>query len=134
MERRGQFWSKPAEEEKCQVQEILGFTDGAVDVATWDCLSDPMVSVSSTLHAVSGLAGSRSRTPLAHDLLGRGSKLVHVTRDSFSKRGRRVARVIAMGDKSPQPPIMSYKVAAPAALTGLVSNASRVYTDRKDFF
>jgi hypothetical protein len=94
--RRGQFWSTPGCRERGCVLEILGFTDGEVDVATWDCLHNAAVGVGCMLQASSGLAGSRSQVPITHDLLGADSELVHVTGDKYSRKGRRVVKMRAM--------------------------------------
>ena len=127
--RRGQFWSTLDCREKGCVLEILGFTDGEVDVATWDCLHNGAMEVGCTLQASSGLAGSRSQVPITHDLVGTDSELVHVTCDKYSKKGRRVVKVRAMESRVPQLPVTKYDVEVPKALSDLVAHASGIYTD-----
>jgi hypothetical protein len=127
--RRGQFWSTPGCRERGCVLEILGFTDGEVDVATWDCLHNAAVGVGCMLQASSGLAGSRSQVPITHDLLGADSELVHVTGDKYSRKGRRVVKVRATEGRAPQLPVTKYDVEVPKALSDLVDRASGIYTD-----
>jgi hypothetical protein len=85
----------------CQVLEVLGFT-----VAVWNCLTNSMVAVGCILQAVTGLAGSRAR---------RKSSLVHVTGDSFSKKGTHVVRVRAMGGRTAAAVAAAVVAAAAAA-------------------
>ena len=76
------------------------------------------------------MAGSRSQEPNTHDLLGAHSELVHVTGDKYSRKGRHVVKVRAMEGRAPQQlPITKYDLAVPKALSDLVANASRIYTD-----
>ena len=87
---------------------MLGFT-----VAVWNCLTNSMVAVGCILQAVTGLAGSRAR---------RKSSLVHVTGDSFSKKGTHVVRVRAMGGRTAA--AVAVAVAAAAAATAAVAAAA----------
>ena len=117
------LWSFDA---NSSVARAPGFTDGEVDVATWDCPSNIAVEWDALL-ASSGLAGSRSQVPITHDLLGVDSVLVHVTCDS--KKGRRVVKVRAMEGRAPQLPATKYDAEVPKALSDLIVNGSRIYTD-----